>query len=811
MTTSLYESAGRFASSLAKEDASAGERWQVLLGTSIYGQSAPPNIDSFMPILSDSVTLGIAVLRSALRPFLELKRGWGVEQVDEEREDRPDAMVTWNSNEHKLTKHILHIVQESDARDRSLHSALEGAMIAAYDLLDAYHGKSSWDSISRHRSAIEPHAQDRFRTPLDAIIDGLREYGIKALPLMPELPDQWWDHGRALMQRLALHLVANDPERNADDKLQWLLDRNEFYKSDLKHETYQVLFTAVGSASPSLKQRVLDVTADGPNYAGDASDHKRDQAYAKYNLLAWLTQADPDWVEAQNAFDAIQAENPDFKVREHPDLNTWFTSGIRRWCPPMGIEEFGQAVAGNAQSALNDLLSHDYSGWDFDQPCWEDALRLVQQTVEQYPDLGVRLWDVLDRGEFNSKQVDLQYVIAEGWGKAQLRDSDLEVVKRLTTLLKVKGAARSIGSFLLNQICQQHDLDESPLLASMRDMALALWREQGKNFTYQKDLTPLSGAPLYLNSWPGLLAQYWGYEVDRRWRHSGEEWAGLSDEESEALLALLNGNKDALDATQPAIAGNLFFYFAADSAFSKEHLLPLFNDPQRHAFAWDPFLHHRRWNDRLLEAGLFESMIEELDRLDKLPEQQLQGVFLGLVTSVVSYAGITDSDRRRLLDKTVIALDGSLAGEFAQEVVRFVNDDDIDGAEVWCQWLREHLERRLTGLPRIAPAEELVRWADVVPLVGEHIPEAVKLFSGPSIGLSAEFIEPEFRDGALTSYGAELVAFFAERIRNTVDFDYMIRYRAEQLVQAIRDVLGDAVAQPLLEAAEEKGFLGIGE
>ena len=117
------------------------------------------------------------------------------------------------------------------------------------------------------------------------------------------------------MQRLALHLVAIDPERSGDDKLSWLLDRTGLYAHDLKHETYQILAAAAGTATPPLKQRVLDAADAGPDYPEEIPDRDRHFAYAKYNLLAWLTQADPDWAEAQAAFDAIQAENSGFRVQ----------------------------------------------------------------------------------------------------------------------------------------------------------------------------------------------------------------------------------------------------------------------------------------------------------------------------------------------------------------------------------------------------------------------------------------------------------------------------------------------------------------
>ncbi|MDY0828716.1 SIR2 family protein [Microbacterium sp. BG28] len=806
-TPSLYRTAIWVATDLSKQDAAAGERWQALLATSIYGQSAPLGTDFLMPFLPDSAAPSIAVLRAALRPFLKLERRWFLDD-SAKRTIRPDAKVTWNQEEYALTQHVLLVVQESDAGDRSLGGALEDAIVAAYDLLDVYHGERGWDPLAHHRSAIEPHAQDEFREPLDAVIDGLREYGIKALPVWPDLPDRWWSLGRALMQRLALHLMAVDPARAADDKLSWLLDRTGLYADDLKHETYQILAAAVGRAAPSLKQRVLDAAAAGPDYPEEIRGRDRHFAYAKYNLLAWLTKAAPDWAEAQTAFDAAQSENPDFAAREHPDFDGWMTSGSWGGTPPMDIEEFVQALDQNVSAALDDLLSHDFSERHFDQPDWQDALRLVQQAAERRPDLGIQLWDaVLGRNDLDERQIGLWRAIAEGWGKADLGGSGLGAVQRLTALLPDKDSAYAIGRFLLDQIRQQIDENESPVIASMRELARSLWREQGTGFTHREDSTPLSFAPLYLNSWPGFVAQYWNSEVDRRWRHSREEWLGLSDEESEALVALLNGNKDALDATQPAIAGELFFHFAADADFAAAHLLPLFDDPQRHAFGWNPFLHHPRWNDRILAAGLFDSIVAELGRLDQLPERTLHHVFLRFVTSVVSYAGVTSTDRRRLLDQTVLASNGSHAVGFADAVARFLREDGVDGAEVWRRWLGRHLERRLRGQPRLASNEELARWADVVPAVGEFIPSAAMLFSGQRIGLGPRFLNQEFPKGVFVTYGDSLVTFFADRVRSTTNSDLMVRYRVQKLVQTVQAAAGESVATPLVEAAIEMGFL----
>jgi hypothetical protein len=807
MTGSLYRTATWIATELGERDAIAGERWQAFLASSVHGQSAPLGTDFLMPFLPEATARSTAVLRTALRPLLMLERRWFVEEPVEQTIP-PDAKVTWNTDEYALTQHLQLIVQAAQAGDQSLGGALEEALIAAYDLLDAYHGERYWDPLTHGRSAIEPHQQDDLREPLDAIIDGLRDYGLKALPLRPELPGRWWDFDRPLMRRLALHLVAGDAARSDDQKIEWLVARTGLYEANLKHEIYQLLAATLPGASPTLKEKVLDAAAAGPDYPEEIPDRDRHFAYAKFNLLVWLTETDPDWEKARAVFERIQAENPQFAAREHPDFDTWMTSGTWGGKPPMAIDEFIQALDESVPAALDELLSRAYSERHFDEPDWSDALGLIKLVAQQRPDLGVRLWDeIADHSDLADKRLQLWRSIVGGWGEADLRDLSTEPVERAATLAADQDSAHAIGRFLLGQIRQQVDLDESPIIEAMRELARTLWRNQGSAFTHREDSSPLSFAPLYLNSWPGFIAQYWSSEVDRRWRHHREDWTGLSPEESTALIDLLSGNRDALDATQPAIAGQLFFYFAADPDFATAHLLPIFCNDETHAFGWHPFLHHARWDDRLLQAGLLESMIAELARLDTLPDETLHHIFLGLVSSVVSYAGISSTDRKRLLDQTVLASDGKHAADFAEAVSQFIRSDNVDGAEVWRRWLGKHLERRLNGQPRVASVEELARWADVVPVVGEFLPVAATLLSGRDIGLGERFFNREFSEDVISTHGGELVAFLAERVSNTGRHDYMMSYRVRELVDAVRSGVGDVVAKPLIDVARAKRFI----
>ncbi|MDQ0863507.1 hypothetical protein QF036_001088 [Arthrobacter globiformis] len=803
----LFRAAGWAAADLSKADADAGRRWKALLATSVHGHSAPVATETLLSHFPADQPEDLTVVRAALRPYLVLKRRWFLDD-SEDLTTLPDAEVRWKADADNLIRHVLTVVEATPHGDLALGAVLEESLSAAYDLLDAYHGLRSWDPLSFGRSAIEPHGQDQFRDPVDAVIDGLRAYGEKALVARPELPEKWWSLDRVLFRRLALHLVALDASRSCDEKISWLLERSVLYETDLKHENYRVLKVSAEKASKEARARLLAAAQAGPSLPEDIADIERHTKYATYNLLVWLAQVAPGWSEAGAALEAAQAANPDFAPRGHPDFDSWMTSGTWGGKLPMEPEDFIRRFEADPAAAVDDLLARDYSARNFDEPDWRDALSLVSRVVESRPELGEQLWTLVDdRSGLGPLAHDLRRATVEGWAQATLGGAADAVVERVATQVPNSESARSVSRFLLEQVRKQIESDETPALAGMRRIAFRLWREHGQSFTHAEELDPNSFAPLYLNSWPGDLAQYWMAEVDRRWRKDRDDWSGLNEDERDALTQLLDGPPHALDATRPAVASHLFFLFAADATFTTEHVLPLFREDSTAALVWNPYLHQPRYNDKLLAAGLLESTIAEWARLDVLGSH-LRSQFFALVASIVSFAGITPESRLALLDQSVLVDDGAHAAEFAQAIVRFLHLDGIDGAEVWKRWLRDHLTTRLHGVPRTPNMEELTCWADTVPYLGDEIPEAIELLSNHSIGLGSRFFRPHFPEEALSAHGSVLVSHFAERVHNSSPSNYSIVHQVKELIDALRGALGDTGVQPLVHAAMTRGFLG---
>ncbi|WP_372449708.1 SIR2 family protein [Microbacterium flavum] len=794
---------------LGKSDVDAARRWRAVLATSVAGQSTPPRTELLLPYFAADTVEDNAILRAALKPQLILKRRWYRDDADD-LTAVPHAEVYWKIDEHHLTVHLNKLIDSTLAGDPVVMSMLVDALLAAYDLDEAFHsGRADWDGLSFGRSAIEPHEQDSLRTPLDAIIDSLRAIGERALELEPNLATRWWALGRPLFRRLAIHLIARDTELSADNKIQWLLDHDALYAPHLKHEVYQVLAVATSDATKPSRARLLEMVMAGPEYPEDLEDRDAHIAYAKYNLLVWLTLAMPAWKPAQKARRSILRKHPHFGPRDHPDFDTWSSIGDVETSPPMEPAEFIASWRQNPEGALAAFLDRDYSERRWDGPTWHDALGLVGGISQTDPGVGDALWTLMEQTVDldASKATDMRIAIVEGWARADLPAVD-QVVDRLSTLIEQPRASRAVSRFLLDQARRKIEDPESSSTWQMRDVAMSLWSAQSATFSHAESTDPVSMAPLYLNSWPGDLAQYWTAEIDNRWRNHRDDWAGLDGGERAAIEEMLNGSHDTRDATLPALSSEVFFLFAADPDFTTQHIIPLFQRPATARLAWHPYLFHARYNDRLLAAGMLQATIGQWERLDEIHDNALLFRFYGLVASIVSFAAITADDRRTLLDQSVLVDDGRRASDFADAVSRFLREDTINGSEIWVEWLGSHLSNRVNGVPRVARSEELQSWADVVPHLGQHIPDAVELLAGHGIGLGRRFTVPRFPDGAVTSYGALLVEHYAERVRNSSpDDDYSMTYRVGQLVESLIGSLGGATTEPLALAARQRGFL----
>ncbi len=809
MGNHLFRMASGALSGASDMDAEVRRRWLTLLATSIHGQTASPALDShFSKRAYPSTTMNLALLRQALHPSLTVDADYSGALADDEAPDRvPSVDLAWPISPRVLRDYWEALKDAGLQVDHRSGAVFEHALLAAYELLAAWDSSDrNFDRMSFRRSAIEPHAQDRFREVTDTIIDGLREYGEASVADDLALITRWWSLEHRLFRRLAVHLVGQSPHLDASARLEWLLDHNLLYDSSAKHETYVVLRASVANASPEVRARVLENAELGPRGRVREPANDRDVDYTKFNLLMWLTQADSTWDEAQTALGVIRSERPDFKPREgHLDFGHWSESGVVVDSPPESLEEFTGRVHADPATALRWLLGLEYLDRDFSGGVtWAGALRLVSSLSESNPSLGLAFWDALAATDDERNPV-LWQALVDGWSVADLGETRARISRVITMLSDDENSAPILARFLRDQI-RTYGVDlDAESGAQFREIARTLWDTHREAFVHQEDFEPSS---LALNTWPGHIAEYWILEISRRWSGDTDNWAGLNAEECDALLSLIGGQTAASDATHPALATEVFFLHGADPDFTVEHIFPLFEVPGRERLAWEPFLYQPRWNNRFLKHGFLRLVTEAAPKVSGLARHGLESQYWMFLAGILLYSDIGQEERTRILDQLVIEDEGIRIVPFIDELADILDNDESGGAaQHWDTWLGEYVRRRFLGHPRTPKPQELEAWADLVMVLGDRTDEGIALVLERPIGFRDDFRSQDIPPVFVSRFGAQIVTYLAHRVRNTATISLMLRYHVEEIAEGLRSGLGAETLGPLLDAAAEKGIV----
>ncbi|MFK0401996.1 SIR2 family protein [Microbacterium sp. NPDC090225] len=785
---------------LFRIDPDRGSRWRVLLMTSIEGRTAPGNPGSALRFGRGGMSNERAVVRSVLRPYLSLERGW---LLYDDKNNPPSANLQWAVSPRDLHKIVTEHAESTAGDDTRTLSFFEEALHSAYDLIAAYNGATEHASFRFSRSRIEEQPRHS-RNHVDAVIDGLRIVGERLIHEMPDLAGRWWQFERVLFRRLALHLIAEDTNLSADDKIAWLTARQAVFLGGLKHEVFRILADTVTAASDGAREAILEEIRRGPQFPGGIEDAERHIAYSKFNVLVWLLRAAPDWAEAAADVAAIRAEF-DFAERDEPDQDFTVSTGTWGGVLPMEPDAFiGAVAADGAEAALGSVVARDYSERNFDEPTWDDALDLFRRVAREDAASGLQVLQVLAALD-DEKRGEIRNATISGWADAVVDEvTRVSIIDAISQERTLEGSPRPVAQFLLGQIRQVVDDGASASAAGLRNLARDLLARN----QHDENALPAGydGPMLALNSWPGELATYWLVEIDRRWRSDRDGWDGLNDDE-EAALGTLLALPTFAPATAPALASQLFFLFAADEAFTTENVIPLFIDSTAMVGVWKAYLYGARVNDRMLKNGMFAALLSMWDRLSTLDDDALGRRFLSLAASIASYSGISAAERRQLCFKSVTAEGGAHAARFAEEVGSDLTSGADDGESVWDTWLRDHLEDRLNGVPREPEGAELAAWADAVPLLGARVPDGIALFLGRAPGLGPENVNVDIPAEALDAYGSGLVGFLAERVTNSEPNNMMLAYQLNDLMESLAETLSQADLEPLLMAARAKGYL----
>lgn len=592
---------------------------------------------------------------------------------------------------------------------------------------------SSFDTWTYSRRAIEESPTLSIDEGADFVIDLAREcvdsLARVAHPAAEDLFQKWVNDEVPLLRRLAVYGWLRRPDKSGTEKLEWLLERQDrglLFETNIRHESLLLIRSALPEASESTRARLLDVVLLGP----ESPHSERD--YETFRLLTWITQADPKFMPARAALDALKEKHPEFEEALDPDTGPdtaeleWSTAEDEAPWP----EEFlHNLLIKDPKTAVREIRRYQAEKDSFRGPSWWGARQRVTGLVSRWPLDGFALWEhALDDPEVLKAVID-------GWAGSSADSSLAERILDAVAGLELSEYAPTIATLLSPRASNQSPGPSWFELPQARRLALALW-------PHIKHSKALDGDPLFtaLNSPDGKLAEFWMEAIGHDWRQSKDEWDGLSGQPREALEMMCKPDLLPYSSAWPILVRHLRFLYSADAEWTTMHILPLLTWGLSLLAAnfWSVLLQAGGINQALLEAGLKEGLLTTVSRSAELSESARLRL-ANLLASVAIQSLWSGRTRLQwLLELTHSSSPESCAAWISSIRRQLEGTANEVVSQCWDDWMRLYLKARTEGRPRSAPPEEasaLAGWVDVLS-APENIKKAVDLICLMPAGLS---------------------------------------------------------------------------
>jgi len=806
ISTELQWEISRGARMLRAKAPEEARRWMTVLVAALRTDPAESGLNWFAGYGNPlSGADALPLLRRALVPRLVLAedRPWFAVDEDDMRPRRVTAEIKWATSDSVLKKLWEQVMEGGpESADRVLQSA-EQALTDAYELLRAFDPERTFDSWSFRRSAIEPHEQDRFLDDEGTIIDMLRESAVLAMSNNPALSTRWLASPHALFRRLGLHLVIETSHLSADEKAIAVCGEL-LYDPEAKHEVFRLLQVAAPDLGADSRQALLAAVLAGPALDDPVEGvDLRLRRRAIFDRAEWLSRYSASWPELDAAILELRRAEPEMGVRPHPDLDHYMTSGTWGGKMPLTVDEFVARVReGGSRASIQSLLALDYSERNFDEPTWDDACKLIRQVAASRPAIGLELLPESTLTPF-AKHHDLLSAILYGWSESSLvAESTEEIVEALDKVSVRPELARAMSEVLKAFSMAPEEALDSQLIGRLDTIASELWAKNAPGFDPGGWSDSLMRG---LNTWPGILAQYWLNRISLRWQAAPENWEGLAATETLALVAMLDSPTPARSAAVSILTGAVHFLFAADVTFTVERIFPLFDEDLSEFApdAWFSFLHEPRTPPNLLDAGFWPLMLRSVEAATS--REHMADRYWRTMASVATFSTASTVDRSALIDLLASPERGGQLAFFIRALSQTVVElDDAGRQALWSAWLKDAIERRQAAAPGVQPLAEKTAWGDLALELGTI--DALTLTASCPGEMSSHTRFHHLDAARVQSVADLLLRIAAVRLRLTSKIDWQVHHELEELVGRAKPTADPLVLRALAELAVERGI-----
>jgi len=626
--------------------------------------------------------------------------------------------------------------------------------------------EASWDVLSFSRNTVELADQGQSQEGFGVLVDvafAVMQWNAHHRPSRSDALIELWHAAESfLLKRLAILGVSLSTHWTADRKLTWLIGNDLLYKPFLKHEVFEVLKKAYPQAGAEMRKAVLERALRGrqPVPEGDETT----AAYETYNMVYWLQQSDPECALTKDAFEKLRAAHPEFRKREHPDLDVVTGGTWTGWQSPKTVEDL---LAKTPKEQIEYLVS--FKAETPFGPSREGLLETISDAAARKYGWGIELAAELEARA--AWDIDLWPPILRGWAQADLIDDQWRgVLMFLDGREKLhRPFVNELASLLEEGIKKTSKPIPDACMHTAVDLSKRLWSvvcAQGGGLPEKvKDPDWVSMA---INHPAGKITLFWLTWLVRERKAAGSSWQGIPEDIRKVLEPISADVTYAGALARVLLASQLNLLSSADEPWTKEHVLPLFDwslDGKRAVQAFHGFLTWGRQTEKLLAdlEPLYEKAFAHLPELGRQRgrfAEYLAGLALAPPINPLTHGW---------LNKFIAAAELEDRIRWASQVLQMLRGSVDEGRSfAWVSWIKPYWEQRIVGVPTPLNAQELGVMVEWALYLGPAFREVVEvLWGSPKFELKHHFLFRELADSDLPQqYPAAAAMFLLKVLRN---------------------------------------------
>jgi len=698
-------------------------------------QTAPANAHSdFLAYMIGHCTIPddqqtvLQLFRGLTSPSLRLRRRFS--SPEDGKPSVPDAEVVPIGSDHSVSHAYQALLRPHiGVLANGLALIVTSAFEEARTLLLMY-GKAGpkWDPISFSRGSTASRTQDHLRNGFSVLID----VGVDVLNWANEhnptfakaLIAQWIESDAPILRRLAITGMVHHTLLTPDEKLSWAISNHLPEDIGLKNELFALLREVYASSSKEIRAELL-AQAEA-TYRQEGEGHER---YELFNLFSWLHSQAPECDLVTEKLKQIQERHPEWKVREHPDFNSWIGGGVRQLVPespiPASRIEDMNLEALSIESARLATLTDPFGDTSKD-----GFLQEIARTAAANFTWSERIAaEALDSAQ---PPAEIWSALLRGWSSSHIVEEWTTILQILARLEPVYGSVLyEIASLLKASVDDKNGNLPRALLGDALRIANSVWRTCTR---HEKALpgTSEDWVVVAINRTSGYLLDFYFDALRSVWL-TREQEKPMIQSIVEALKEMSDGELPASEIARILVPSRALLLAGIAPDWYTQHVLPLLSaptSPRSSEQSWDGYLLWGRWSQEML-PGLLPAYLNHLPAIASGSGGRSRMYCAHL--AAIAVFGAIDPIESGWLDGFLTRSSLRERLNWAGEVVQSLGAADQQAKDsAWARWLHRYLQRRSQANPIPLDSEESGVMSEWALVLSSHYAEILELLlAGP--------------------------------------------------------------------------------